>query len=99
MLLFSYDKKGDFFALGNFFKKVFSKSKGCENESVGFESIVGEKCVVTEKIDNFAGCGIVKVNGQLWAARGAFEADVFEVGVTLRIVAIEGVKLICKKNG
>ena len=59
--------------------------------------IIGEKCVVTEKIDNFAGCGQVKVNGQEWSARGASETDVFEDGEILKIVAIEGVKLICKK--
>ncbi len=59
--------------------------------------VVGEKCVVTDRIDNAAGCGQVKVNGQNWSARGAYDNDVFEVGETLRIVAIEGVKLICRK--
>ncbi len=61
------------------------------------EDIIGSKCVVIEKIDNFAGCGEVKVNGCIWAARGALENDVFEIGDTLRIVAIEGVKLVCRK--
>ena len=61
------------------------------------EAIIGERCVVTEKIDNFAGCGQAKVNGQIWSARGVGEDDVFEVGEALRVVAIEGVKLICKK--
>lgn len=62
------------------------------------DSIVGEKCVVTELIDNFAGCGQVKVNGQLWSARGFYDDDVFECGEALRIVAIEGVKAVCKKD-
>ena len=61
------------------------------------DAIIGERCVVTEKIDNFAGCGQAKVNGQIWSARGVGEDDVFEVGEALRVVAIEGVKLICKK--
>ena len=67
-------------------------------KNVTIDSIVGERCLVTETIDNFAGCGQVKVKGQLWSARGFFDDDVFEVGQTLRIVAIEGVKAVCKKG-
>lgn len=59
--------------------------------------IIGEKCVVTEKIHNFAGCGQVKVKGQIWSARGCSEDDEFEEGEVLTVVAIEGVKLICKR--
>ena len=61
------------------------------------EDIVGEKCIVVETVDNIAGCGEVKVKGQVWAARGVCPDDVFEVGEVLNIVAIEGVKLICRK--
>ena len=65
---------------------------------VGVDNIVGEKCVVTETIDNFAGCGQIRVKGQYWSARGFFDDDIFESGETLRIVAIEGVKAVCKKD-
>ena len=68
------------------------------SKNVSIESIVGERCTVTETIDNFAGCGQVRVKGQLWSARGFFEDDIFERGETLRIVAIEGVKAVCKKD-
>ena len=61
------------------------------------EAIIGEKCIVTERIDNFAGVGQVKIKGQIWSARGVEENAVFEPGEILSIVAIEGVKLICKK--
>lgn len=61
------------------------------------DAIIGEKCVVVEKIDSFAGCGEVRVNGQVWSARGVMEDDVYDEGSVLRIVAIEGVKLVCKK--
>ena len=60
-------------------------------------SIVGEKCVVTEKIDNYAGCGHVKVKGLVWSARGVGDDDVFEAGEVLRVVALEGVKVVCRK--
>lgn len=60
-------------------------------------SIVGEKCVVTEKIDNYAGCGHVKVKGLVWSARGVGDDDIFEAGEVLRVVALEGVKVVCRK--
>lgn len=68
------------------------------SKNITIDSIVGEKCIVSEKIDNFAGCGQIKVKGQLWSARGFYDDDVFERGETLRIVAIEGVMVVCKKD-
>ncbi len=85
-------------AIGTFlYFKPFRKNIGCSAVGGGIESIVGEKCVVVERIDNFAGCGEVRVNGQIWSARGVGDDDEFDVGEILNIVAIEGVKLICKK--
>ena len=75
-------------------EKYFPKSS---DTKTNIEAIIGEKCVVTEKIDNFAGCGLVKINGQLWSARSVIENGTFEIGEILVVVAIEGVKLICKK--
>ena len=74
--------------------KYFPAAK---DTKTNIQAIIGEKCIVTEKIDNFAGCGQVKVNGQIWSARSVSEDESFEEGEILSIVAIEGVKLICKK--
>ena len=60
---------------------------------------MGEKCVVIERIDNYAGCGQAKVRGQIWSARSINDEETFDPGEILRVVAVEGVKLICKKNG
>ena len=79
-------------------RKQLMKFKPGANTKTNIDAIIGEKCVVTEKIDNFAGCGQAKVKGQIWSARGLDENDVFEIGEVLRIVAIEGVKIICKKD-
>ena len=78
-------------------RRFVAKKLHAGEEKTNIEAIIGEKCVVTERIDNFAGCGQAKVNGQIWSARGCNDDDVFEVGDILRIVAIEGVKLICKR--
>ena len=35
------------------------------------DSLIGETAVVTEAIDNLAGAGQVRVNGQIWTARSS----------------------------
>ncbi len=76
---------------------IFGKKSGQEKE-FNTDNIVGKKCVAIERIDNLAGCGQVRVNGQSWAARSAYDDESFEAGETLSIVAIEGVRLVCVKN-
>ena len=73
------------------------KKLGSKIIKTNIESIIGERCVVTEKIDNYIGCGQVKIKGQIWSARGVEEDSVFDEGEVLHVVAIEGVKVICKK--
>lgn len=85
-------------AAGIIFAKTFLIKKFHTNiVKTNIEAIIGERCVVTEKIDNYVGCGQVKIKGQIWSARGVDEDDVFVEGDVLRVVAIEGVKVICKK--
>ncbi len=76
---------------------LFTKKNKQEKE-FNPDIIVGKKCVVIEAVDNYAGCGQVRVNGQSWSARAAYDEDRFEVGETLKIVAVEGVRLVCVKN-
>ena len=78
-------------------RRFLNSFKQSHSTKTNIDAIVGERCIVTEKIDNFAGCGQAKVKGQIWSARGVGEDDVFEPGESLTVVAIEGVKLICKK--
>ena len=85
-------------AAGIIFAKTYVEKKlRSKISKTNIEAIVGERCIVTEKIDNYAGCGQVKIKGQIWSARGVLEDDVFDEGEHLRVVAIEGVKVICKK--
>ncbi len=77
---------------------ILKKRRPKEDTRTNIDAIIGERCVVLEKIDNFAGQGLVKVKGQIWSARGVGEDDVFEEGEALTVVAIEGVKLICRKS-
>ena len=60
------------------------------------EGMVGKSCTVTEEILPFVG-GQVEVDGGLWAARGLLPEAGHKAGDRLVVVAIEGVKLICKR--
>ena len=60
------------------------------------DALVGSRAVVTERVDNLSGCGQVRVDSQIWSARSMDPDIVFEVGEVVSVMAIEGVKLICK---
>ncbi len=73
-------------------KKIFK----LKDAPTTIEELIGEKAVVVEKIHNVAGSGLVKVKGQLWAARAVDCDAIYEKYKVVSIVAIEGVKLVCK---
>ena len=85
-------------AVGIVLSRIFLKKAPKADARTNINAIVGEKCIVTEQIDNYAGHGQAKVKGQIWSARSVSDEDVVEVGEVLLVVAIEGVKLICKKQ-
>lgn len=59
--------------------------------------VIGKEAVVTEAIDNLQEKGAVRLEGKIWTARMADENAGAEVGETVRILRIEGVKLITEK--
>ena len=60
------------------------------------DSAVGQKCLVTEEIDNRHETGEVKLNGLKWSARAVRDEDIIPVGSEVEVVEISGVKLIVK---
>ena len=54
---------------------------------------IGAEAVVTEEINNLEGRGAAAVSGVLWTARAEGEG-VIPVGETVKVLRIEGVKLI-----
>lgn len=75
-----------------FRKKILARQSAIRTNS---DTLIGQKAVVTETIDNLAAHGAVKVNGQEWSARSADDTRI-EEGQTVEILAIQGVKLVCK---
>ncbi len=62
----------------------------------GPEAVIGEKAVVTERIDNSAGMGQVTVGGMYWAARASDDEVLYEPDDAVTILAVEGVMLIVR---
>jgi len=60
------------------------------------ESAIGTRCTVVERLDNLAGRGAVTVNGMEWAARTTSDEIVIEAESEVEIIAVEGVKFICR---
>lgn len=59
---------------------------------------IGRAAVVTERIDNLAATGAVKLDGVVWTARSTDDAVAIEAGEHVTVRAIEGVKLIVERS-
>ncbi len=62
-------------------------------------AVIGEQGVVIEKINNIEGVGAVKVQGKIWSARSSDENTVINEGAKVKILDIQGVKVIVEKIG
>ena len=70
-------------------KRINSKVK-----PTNADIIIGREAIVTEDINSVAGTGRVKVYGKDWAARPADDAMVIPANEVVRVLRIEGVKVI-----
>lgn len=61
------------------------------------DMVIGQVGVVTDRIDNVAETGLVKVNGSVWTAR-ASDNSIIEKGEKVEIQEIKGVKLFVIKK-
>jgi membrane protein implicated in regulation of membrane protease activity len=56
----------------------------------GTAALIGRTAVVTELIDNAAGSGSVKLEGELWTARAYEDDEVIAAGRRVHVVEIKG---------
>lgn len=70
--------------------KYFNKDRAKTN----VDSLIGQKGIVTGKINNLEGCGQVTLNGMEWTARSAAQGCVIPEGSVVVVKEIHGVKLI-----
>jgi membrane protein implicated in regulation of membrane protease activity len=76
------------------FRKKLLRNFG--KEKTDTELLIGKTALVTERIDNDAMTGAVKVDGKEWSARMSDNCEYAEVGEFVEIESISGVKLICR---
>ena len=62
------------------------------------DSLVGKTVLITEEVNNIEAKGTGKLNGQVWTVRAKNPAEALAPGDLAIVVAIEGVKLICRKK-
>lgn len=74
-------------------KKMINKN----SEPTNADMVIGQTGIVTEKIDNLAPSGLVKVAGSVWTARSA-DDSVIEENEKVIIKEIRGVKLLVIKE-
>ena len=75
-------------------QKYFKVNKEIKSSTV--DALIGKTAYVTKNIkpDEF---GLVKFDGQIWTARSE-AGDEIDIGETVKIVSVEGVKVVVTKN-
>ena len=76
-------------------RPIYIKYIKVKNIKTNVDALIGEVGFVTADINNVEGKGLVKVKGQIWSARSQDE-EIISSGAKIKILKIEGVKLIVK---
>lgn len=79
-------------------RPLMKKRAAVTPDRTNADRILDKTAVVTEAIDNVLAKGAVKINGVEWTARSA-DGSAVEVGTQVRILRIEGVKVLVEPVG
>ena len=90
MAAFVVISAGLLFATRPLAKKYINNKK----EKTNYKSVIGEIAKVTETIDNYNQTGTAFADGKEWTARSTNDELVIEKDTLVKVIAIEGVKLI-----
>lgn len=77
-----------------FFEKLLFKGKV---EKTNADALIGKTALVIEAINNIEEKGAVKIDGKIWSARNAENSEIIEEGAQVKLIEIQGVKLMCTK--
>lgn len=80
-----------------FTRPIAVKHLDANTEKTNAEALVGQNAVVLSEIDNLKGTGQAKVDGMEWTARALNDSVIIPKGATVKIVEIQGVKLIVEE--
>jgi len=65
----------------------------------GTAALVGRTAIVTERVDNDAASGAVKLEGEVWTARSYDGDEVIEPGRRVQVVEIRGATALVSEAG
>ncbi len=77
-----------------FTRPIAVKKLNKNRVKTNYEGLIGKVVKVTKTVDNANQSGEAVVNGQEWTVRSADESVILEPGTKVKIVNIEGVRLI-----
>lgn len=80
-----------------FTRPVAIKRLNKNRVKTNYEGLIGKVIKVTKRVDNLSQSGEAVVNGQEWTVRSLKEQVTFEPGTKVKIVNIEGVRLIVEE--
>jgi membrane protein implicated in regulation of membrane protease activity len=64
----------------------------------GTAALIGQSAMVTERVDNDAQTGSVKLEGELWTARSWDDDEVIEAGKRVHVVEIRGATALVSES-
>lgn len=68
-----------------------------KTEKTNAEGLISKTAVVLKEINNLKGTGQAKINGMEWTARAKNNEEIIPADTVVRVVDIQGVKLIVEK--
>lgn len=73
-------------------RPVAARLLATDRVATNADRVIGKTALVTERIDNVQGKGLVNIAGQIWSARSEHDVIIPE-GSEVKVLRIEGVKV------
>ena len=82
-----------------FSRAIIKKPKKRKNANINSrdDSLIGRNALVTEEINNYKNTGTIRINGLVWNAQAEDDGIIYESGLVVIILGIQGVNLICSR--
>ena len=74
------------------------KHLDAKTEKTNAEGLIGQTALVLQEINNLQEVGQVKINGREWSARAKNNEETILVGEAVKVLEIQGVKLIVERE-
>lgn len=78
-------------------RPLVNKISGEQTRKINVDEIIGKNALVLEDINNKAGTGIIKVNGDTWRAFSNDDEIVIKKGEYVKILQVEGAHVVVEK--